>query len=195
MDIESFFKNQDIKRWMKWGGAIVVAIWIVREIFMMTMFHSLFSFVTGGINNQEEAMKSMHQRAEVHMQNVENGMRGVVNGIQAGAEEMSKKLEKMQKDFEKAGEVEEELKHAFEDFEKSSDETTKQMFAKIDRDSKAFEEESKKIWKQWEDDNKKRALVRRKQYKKEWEAKRKEFHDKTGTWLPTYEENEKKHAL
>ena len=47
MDIEAFFKkNPDVKKWMKWGGSVVVAIWIVREIFMMTMFHSMFNFVT-----------------------------------------------------------------------------------------------------------------------------------------------------
>ena len=158
MDIEAFLKkNPIVTKWMKWGGITVVVIWIVREIFMMTMFHSLFGFVTNGIDSQEAAIKSMQEQAEVHMQNVENGMRGVMSGIHEGEKEIDKKLEKLSNDFKKADKVESELKHAHEDFKKSSDETTKRMFAEIDRQSKEYKKQSDKIWKQWESDHEKSA--------------------------------------
>ncbi len=189
MNIEAFFKNNpDVKKWMKWGGTAVVVLWIVREIFMMTMFNSMFHFVTGGINSQEAAMKSMEEDAEEHIQNVEKGMQGVVNGIQEGAKEMNQKLEQMEKDFEKAGEVEESLKHGFEDIKKFSDETAKEMFEENKRSAKEFKKKSDEFMHAAIENNEKEKKKARLQAKKEWEMQRKKKHDETGLWLPTYEE-------
>jgi DNA gyrase/topoisomerase IV subunit A len=143
MDIEAFFKNQDVKKWAKWGGSAVVAIWIVREIFMMTMFHSMFSFVTGGINSQEMAMKSMQEHSDQHMQEVEAGMQKVTQGMSDRADEMIQKLEKFKKDFAKSDEVVEALKHARENQEKFSNEVSQYMHEKIQQSAIDAEKESK----------------------------------------------------
>jgi uncharacterized phage infection (PIP) family protein YhgE len=143
MDIETFFKNQEVRKWAKWGGGVVVALWIVREIFMMTMFHSIFSFVTGGINNQETAMKSMHARADQHMEEVNKGMETIQQGMSDRAEELSQKLEKFEKDFAKSDEVVESLKHARENQAKFSDEVTEYMDKIIQKSAQDAQKESK----------------------------------------------------
>jgi hypothetical protein len=143
MDIEAFFRNKDVKKCLRWGGGVVVAIWIVREIFMMTMFHSMFSFVTGGINSQETAMKSMQARSDQHMQEVGEGMRKITQGMSDRADEMSQKLEKFQKDFAKSDEVVEALKHARENQEKFSKEVSQYMHEKVAQSAADAEKESK----------------------------------------------------
>lgn len=143
MNIEAFFKNQEVKKWAKWGSGIVLAIWIVREIFMMTMFHSMFSFVTGGINSQEAAMKSMQSRSDQHMQEVEAGMQQITQGMSDRADEMYQKLEKFKKDFAKSDEVVEALKHARENQEKFSNEVSQYMHEKIQQSAIDAEKESK----------------------------------------------------
>lgn len=199
MDLEKLFQSKPLQKWLKIIGGSIAAIWIIREIFMMIAFTSMFNFVTGGIKDQEQSMKEMHKKSDAFMDEMSHGEEDVVKGMTDGMEHMVHQLDKLKKDFERAGPIEEEVRHNVEHVIKESKDYDRMMHEEFVESERREKEEEKKFWEDAKKrdeamakENEKTQKIKDKEARTQYDKERQAFYNKSHFLAPDYDHSHDK---
>lgn len=142
MDFESLLKNTELKKWIVGGVAVIVSIFIVREVVLGVFVNEIFGKVTANIEQQQKSIQSLDNKANQVMKEIENGMQNQMKEMSDERKQMDVKMGKFHQDFaEGVARVQSELAKGRQYVEELADAGDKMIMEGAEQDRKEHEKD------------------------------------------------------